>query len=128
MLNSTAETDTSFQLGSDIFTNEDRAYNYAKQLAERYKNQWNVIWILGGDRVSVPRNEEGVVTADYRPIWRAMAKAIQETFGEDVFIAYHARGNTPSSTYLNEESWLSMHSLQSGHGSRWEKPWETIVS
>ncbi len=113
---------------SYIFTNEDRAYNYAKQLAERYKNQWNVIWILGGDRVSVPRNEEGVVTADYRPIWRAMAKAIQETFGEDVFIAYHARGNTPSSTYLNEESWLSMHSLQSGHGSRWEKPWETIVS
>ncbi len=112
---------------SYIFKTEQRAYNYAKKLAERYKSQWNIIWILGGDRVSLPRDEEGKAYADYRPIWRAMAKAIQDTFGEDVFITYHARGNTPSSTYMNDEKWLSMHSLQSGHGSRWEKPWETIV-
>ncbi len=38
--------------GPRIFKNNpDAAYKYAKKLADRYKDDWNIIWILGGKRV-----------------------------------------------------------------------------
>lgn len=108
--------------GPVIFTDEERAYHFAKKLAERYKNQWNIIWILGGDRESVVYSNNKI-KADYRPIWRAMARAIEETCGKEVFIAYHPRGGSSTSKNLQQEEWLDMHAIQSSHGNREGNPY-----
>lgn len=111
--------------GPVLFNNEKRAYSYARQLAERYRDQWNIIWILGGDRQSVEYKEERI-TADYRPVWRAMARAIEEVCGSEAFIAYHPRGGTSTSKNLHREEWLDMHAIQSSHGSREVKVWQFV--
>ena len=108
-----------------IVFNPDNAYTYAKKLAERYKDQWNIIWILGGDRPAV--YDRSGKQYDDRPVWRAMAQGIRDVYGNDVFIAYHPSGGGSTVNDLNNESWLSMNALQSGHGSRTIKPWEIIA-
>lgn len=110
--------------GPMIFNNNpDAAYDYAKKLAERYRNQWNIIWILGGDRTAV--YERDGLSHDDRPVWRAMARAIEEAYNNDVFITYHT-GWPETTAFFPDEEWLDMHSLQSGHGGMDPKPWETI--
>lgn len=112
--------------GPMVFNNNpDAAYTYAKKLAERYKDQWNIAWILGGDRAATYEREGQ--QHDDRPVWRAMANAIRDVYGKDVFIAYHP-GWPETSAYLQNEEWLSINALQSGHGSRTAEPWKTIAN
>ena len=114
-------------IGPVVFTTQDIAYTYAKKLAERYANQKNIIWILGGDR---PAMETGIEDGekkimDYRPVWRGMAKALQDVYGKNVFIAYHPGWHT--TLYFGEEdSWLGMNAIQSGHASREMRVWDSI--
>ncbi len=111
--------------GPTVFDDPQKAYVYAKKLAERYKDQWNIIWILGGDRPGF--YERGGKYYDVRPIWRAMAKAIRDVYGSDVFITYHTGGSSESSSaWFHTEDWLKMNSIQSGHGSRTYPVWEYI--
>jgi hypothetical protein len=58
--------------GPEIFTPAN-AKAYGLWIGKRYKNQKNIIWILGGDRN--PRDEKDV------GIWRAMAAGIEEGVG-----------------------------------------------
>ena len=105
--------------------NEKNAFEYAKKLAERYKGQWNIIWILGGDRPGF--YERNGKKHDDRPVWRAMAKGIQEVYGKDVFITYHPGGSADgSSTFFHNDQWIKMNALQSGHGSRTYPIWDYI--
>lgn len=60
-----------------IIFNEQNAEVYARTLAERYKNQWNIIWILGGDRPVKYKGRDGNEYDDSK-IWNAMAKGIKE--------------------------------------------------
>lgn len=110
--------------GPMVFNNNpEAAYNYARKLAERYKNQWNIIWILGGDRPGTYERDGRY--RDDRPVWRAMANAIEEVYENDVFITYHP--SWPETTaFFPDENWLDMHALQSSHGNRTIKAWETI--
>lgn len=111
--------------GPVIFKTSEDAYAFAKKLAERYAGQRNIVWILGGDRSAVQKIEkEGSISVtDFRPIWRGMAKAIQEVCGEYVFIAYHPNIRT-SEYFSNEDLWLSLNAVQSGHGARDVKIWD----
>ena len=58
-----------------VVFNEDNACSYGRWLGMRYRNDTNVIWVLGGDRPAY------TATNDYRPIWRSMAVGIDEGVG-----------------------------------------------
>lgn len=110
-----------------LFTNDSIAYHYAKTLVSRYKDKKNVIWMLGGDRPAIESAEiNGVVKqVDYRPIWRAMANAILETCGKETFIGYHPGWHT-SEYFGEEDSWLSINAIQSGHANRELEIWDSV--
>lgn len=108
-----------------VIFNEANAKAYATLLARRYAKQWNIIWILGGDRPAVYRRNDK--DWDDRPIWRAMAAGIEEVLGKDAFITYHpSGGRRRTSNYIHDEPWLDMNAFQSGHGSRESDPWNLV--
>lgn len=114
--------------GPAIF-NEENAFDYTRRLAERYQNQWNIIWILGGDRPVVYNREiDGKQQHfDVRNIWRKMAEGIQSVYGKDEFITYHPGGSGDGTHKMwPEEDWLKMHAFQSGHGSREAASWQEV--
>lgn len=93
------------------------AYTYGKWIANRYKREPNIIWILGGDRPAVRDS------LDWRPIWRAMAKGIKEATANQCFITYHPwGGNNSTSQWIHNEPWLDMNAFQSGHGGGHDVP------
>ncbi len=114
--------------GPVIFTPEN-AQIYATTLAKRYAKQWNVVWILGGDRPAVYTSDREGSEKDYdqTPIWRAMAKGIESVLGKEAFITYHPSGGERStSQYIHKEEWLDMNAFQSGHGSREADAWRWV--
>jgi hypothetical protein len=112
-----------------IVFNEQNAGVYARTLATRYKDKKNsILWILGGDRPTVYTSKREGTEKQYddRPVWRAMAKAIEEVLGKDAFITYHPYGGHSSSENIHEDEWLDMNSFQSGHGSREMEAWALV--
>ncbi len=91
-----------------IFTPEN-AFSYGKYVGERYKDQWNVIWILGGDRI--PKTEE-----QYEII-KQMALGIGDGDGTHL-ITFHPTGSNTSLSFFQNEDWIDFHMAQSGHGER----------
>lgn len=105
-----------------VIFNEANALSYGKWLGDRYKNYPNIIWILGGDRPPITDS------VDYRPVWREMAKGISEGSGGKAIFTYHTWGGHSTSEYIHNESWLSINTMQSGHGSGHDVPvWQMIA-
>jgi len=102
----------SWGVGPEIF-NVDNAKVYGRWIANRYKNQKNIIWILGGDRN--PRNEADVA------IWRSMAAGIVEGVGgnDNALITFHPQPNNledgGSSKWFHHDAWLDFNMFQTGH-------------
>ncbi|MBS1597405.1 MAG: glycoside hydrolase family 140 protein [Bacteroidetes bacterium] len=87
------------------------AYKYGFWIGNRYKNDVNIIWILGGDRPAI--NDSN----DWRPIWRQMAKGIIDATNKKCLISYHPNGGKNStSQWIHREPWLNINMFQSGHG------------
>ena len=105
-----------------VIFNEQNAYRYGLFLGKRYAQFPNIFWILGGDR---PPMKDSL---DWRPIWSAMARGIQEGTNHNAIFTYHTSGGpNTTSTYIHNESWLSVNTMQSGHGSGHDVPvWEWI--
>ena len=97
------------------------AYAYGKWLGNRYKEEPNIIWILGGDRPAVRDSN------DWKPIWKAMATGIIEATNHQCIITYHPWGGTSStSQWIHNEPWLDINMFQSGHGGGHDVTcWET---
>lgn len=93
-------------VGPEIFTPEN-AYIFGKFLGERYKEQANIMWILGGDRP--------VETDMHRQIIEQMAKGIREGDGGAHLMSYHPRGGSGSSDFFPDAEWLDFHMRQNGH-------------
>ncbi len=110
-----------------VIFNEKNAEIYGTILAKRYSKQWNILWILGGDRPAVYKNKVDNKEQNDVPIWRAMAKGIEDVLGKDAFITYHPSGGDYRTTnYVHNEAWLDMNAFQSGHGSRESEPWHWV--
>jgi len=104
-----------------VIFNEANAFVYGKWLGKRYKSFPNIIWILGGDRPPLTDS------ADYRPVWRAIAKGISEGCDGKAIFTYHTWGGHSTSEYIHNEEWLSINTMQSGHGSGHDVPvWKMI--
>ncbi len=102
--------------------NPENARIYGQFLGKRYGNSANILWILGGDRPAF------IPDHDYRPIWRAMAAGIDEGCEYRSFKTYHPMGGHSTSAWLQDEEWLYMHMIQSGHGSGHDVPiWEMVA-
>jgi len=92
--------------GPQIF-NPENARAYGKILGERYRNQPNIIWILGGDRpVEVELQRQTVV---------AMAEGLKEGDGGSHLMSFHPTGGSGSSQYFHNEPWLDFNMRQNGH-------------
>lgn len=102
-------------VGPVIF-NLENARIYGKFLGERYRNDTNIVWILGGDRPV-----EG-----YEGLWAAMAEGITTGLGFKPLMTHHPRGGASSSECLHEAEWLEMNLLQSGHCLMDTPNWEMI--
>lgn len=97
--------------GPEIFTVEN-AKVYGRWLGNRYKNEKNIIWILGGDRN--PRNESDIA------IWRSMAAGIEEATGRDkALMTFHPQPNGVqdggSAKWFHHDDWLDFNMFQTGH-------------
>jgi len=96
--------------GPEIFTAEN-ARSYGEFLGKRYKDQWNIIWIMGGDRN--PRNDDDVA------IWNAMAEGVVKGAGgyDKTLMTFHPQPKAEggSSTWFHQQPWLDFNMHQTGH-------------
>ncbi len=95
---------------SVINTSNAEAYGYF--FGQRYADQSNIIWILGGDI-----RDQGA----RKPVWQAMAPGIAEGVtgaGEDysrLMMTFHPDAYFYSSLYYHNENWLDFNMIQSAH-------------
>jgi hypothetical protein len=113
-------------IGPAIF-NVENARTYGKFLGQRYRNDHNILWILGGDRPA----------AGFESLWTSMAEGLSEGLGYKPFISYHPGCPSSlkqpwtgcnSSQTLHEVDWLNMNMWQSGHILLDTPNWEYIAS
>lgn len=110
---------SSWGKGPEIF-NRENVGAYGRYLGRRYKDQKNIIWILGGDRN--PRDKGDI------ELWNAMAEGIVAGAGgyDRTLMTYHPqpKENGGSSTWFHSEKWLDFNMLQTGHckdGTNYDK-------
>lgn len=109
-------------IGPQVF-NSTNALTYGNFLGNRYKDDGNVIWILGGDR-----NPIGNDTTDYKPVWNAMAQGIQNGLGGDTIFTYMPQeGGGETGQWFQDSSWLDINAFQSGQANSDTAVW-TFVS
>ncbi|MBR2611821.1 MAG: glycoside hydrolase family 140 protein [Clostridia bacterium] len=89
-----------------VIFNAQNAYLYGKWIAERYKDDWNIIWMLGGDR---PLQSE-----EHHRIIDEMARGIREV-DQTHLITFHPMGETDSTDYVGNRQYIDFHTSQTGH-------------
>jgi hypothetical protein len=83
---------------------DGQAERYARFLADRYKDNKNIVWLNGGD-----------VFGDIgTSVWNMIGQTLKKN---DPFhlVTFHPRGRTQSSTWFHDEPWLDFNMFQSGH-------------
>ncbi len=91
--------------GPVIFQKEN-AFAYGKWIANRYKDCWNIIWMLGGDRP---------LQVEHRAIVDAMAAGIREVDNRHL-ITFHPPGAQDSTDFVGDADYIDFHTAQTGHG------------
>jgi hypothetical protein len=82
----------------------EQAKTYATFLANRYKNNSNIIWLNGGD----------IKGGDALDKWNAIGNTIND-IDDNHLIGFHPRGRNSSSAWFHNEAWLDFNMFQSGH-------------
>ena len=115
--------------GKGEYTNEE-AKTYGAFLGERYKNEPNIIWMLGGDTKAqfkgYDKNQK-YSEFDNRAIYRALAEGIVHgvtgqspawnqisSAWDQVFMTYHPDGDADfnSSNWFQEDVWLDANGVE----------------
>lgn len=93
--------------GSNVkagLVSREQAGIYAAWLADRYREQSNIIWMNGGD---TPGN-------DSTETWITIGRTLRE-HDSNHLITFHPRGRMQSSWWFHNEDWLNFNMFQSGH-------------
>ncbi|QHW33369.1 DUF4038 domain-containing protein [Paenibacillus rhizovicinus] len=91
----------------------DRAYRYGRWLGSRYRDEPNIVWVLGGDR---DYTESSDPHGTLKELWRSMARGLKDGDGGSHLITFHVcRG---SSIYFPADEWLDFHMAGSYHFAR----------
>jgi len=103
---------------------------YGEFIGKRYKNEPNIIWVLGGDTKAefkgYDKNQK-YSEYDFRDVYRAMAEGIgrgvtgkdlkwnkTNPAWDDVFMTYHPNGDYPygSAQWFHEDVWLDANGVE----------------
>ena len=84
----------------------EEAETYAKWLADRYKNNWNIVWLNGGD----------IKGTDSLATWNIIGSTLRAN-DRNHLITFHPFGRTTSSQWFHQAAWLDFNMFQSGHRS-----------
>jgi len=90
----------------DVLFTDESARAYGRWIAERYRNEPHVIWMLGGDRAAV------VGGADFRSRYRAMAEGIRAATTSHLISFHPKKGGDQSGASFHAEPWLTFNSIQ----------------
>jgi hypothetical protein len=114
-------------VGPEIFTPEN-ARAYAQWLSQRYRDQWNIIWMLGGDRP--------LETPAHRAVIDAMGAALREGDGSAAdgraadgrahLITFHPMGGHSSVDEVPGRDYVDFNTVQSGHGLEGYASWQLV--
>lgn len=83
---------------------KEDAEEYARWLADRFHNKWNIIWLNGGDT----KGGDAINT------WNAIGNTLKSN-DPGHLITFHPFGRTSSSQWFHNETWLDFNMFQSGH-------------
>ncbi len=83
---------------------EEEAVRYGTFLANRYKDNPNIVWIIGGDIQGNIKQE----------VWETLARTIRG-IDRNHLMTFHPRGRTCSSQFFPTAEWIDFHMFQSGH-------------
>jgi hypothetical protein len=95
--------------GSNVkagLVSQSEAEAYTAWLANRYKNNWNIVWLNGGD----------IRGSDSMSTWNIMGKTLRNNDPHHL-ITFHPFGRTSSSQWFHDAAWLDFNMFQSGHRS-----------
>ncbi len=92
--------------GPEVF-NAQNAEAYGEWLGRRYKEQSNIIWILGGDRA--------IENDTHKEVIRAMARGLSKGDGGTHLRTLHPRGGAGSADAFHNDDWLDFNMRQNGH-------------
>ncbi|TKC10119.1 DUF4038 domain-containing protein [Pedobacter polaris] len=81
-----------------------QAGTYAKFLANRYKNKWNIVWLNGGD----------IKGSEQMQVWKTIGETLNAN-DPNHLITFHPRGRTASSDWFHKSDWMDFNMIQSGH-------------
>ena len=84
--------------------NPAQAAVFATFLAERYKDQSNIIWLNGGD----------IKGTDGLDVWNTIGSTIKKQ-DPNHLMTFHPRGRYSSSDWFHQAAWLDFNMFQSGH-------------
>lgn len=90
-----------------VIFNDENAYIYGQWIANRYKDCWNIIWMLGGDRK---------LEVSHRKIINAMAAGIRSV-DKLHLITFHPPGAQDSTDFLAEAGYIDFHTAQTSHAT-----------
>ncbi len=90
-----------------VIFDEENAYLYGKWIADRYKDRWNIIWMLGGDRP---------LEASHRAVIDSMARGIRQV-DQNHLITFHPPGAKDSTDFLLDADYIDFHTSQTGHST-----------
>jgi hypothetical protein len=103
--------------GPEVFTPEN-AGAYGEWLGARYRDDWNVIWMLGGDR---PLESDAHVA-----VIDAMAAGLRRGDGGAHLMTFHPMGVHSSVDEVAGRAYIDFHTVQSGHGVEGYDSWRLV--
>jgi hypothetical protein len=95
---------------------EANARSYGRFLGQRYRDRPNLVWVSGGDRIPVGRED----------VYRALAYGLREGDGGHSLITYHPCGWRHSSQYFHAEDWLDFNMIETW--TAWPHVYPAVLS